>query len=438
MVYIYTDIWSNIEDMAAFIGDHTSFLRFFVIEHYWRAATGSMRARAIFKSLIVPTNIDPDIADRQKRDGTEPTPDRTTADLLVDLQMHGIDIMYQQALIESEGKTPLSSPPYSSIRGRLPFAHATLYLLSSSFCNTLKNYGKYTTEAARAYSASKSESDPKLVAAHMQVYRTARERMNYLENKVGGDRDTLFGIYNSVVEKRFAIEAYYDFVLRSYARLVSSAIKKYTGHSEDDNFQRGVSVGLRRAMLFWDPYKRKAFGGFATWWIQAAILETITRFSNPVRIPPRVWSDWKKFEEIANKKGLVGKYSEIAKAAGATVETVMSTYESVRLNQPLSMETPVGGTTNSEAEASGTIGNSLSSEEQGSSPEAAYMSRQTVERLRQYVECLDGEERTAILCSFAAYDHMEDKNEVSNAAIGLEAFKQLAYGAVKKQKLHTS
>lgn len=137
----------------------------------------------------------------------------------------------------------------------------------------------------------------------------------------------------------------YDKICLHNMRLVISIAKRYMGRglAFEDLFQEG-SLGLAKAIQYYDPNRGFRFSTYATWWIFQAITRAIADKGRNIRLPVHMYGKIKKYnDEKNNLAEILGKtptLSEIANHLNLTYAEVLK-YEQIS-GDTVSIYTKVG------------------------------------------------------------------------------------------------
>jgi len=378
LIWIYTEINTLLEECALLIGGHTRFLDHFVVDCFLRVSSSTLRNKAIFES--------DDNLEKRGLTGTS-----LRAPYEQSLMNIGIEFLYTTSTGSSAAERP-----FDKLWGKLPFVPAVYDILTESFMRIVEGYTRLIEEGVHIRNrVTVGTPNPDDLSRLSEVEAETAD----IEQKVGGERMTLYGVVQQVKDKMCVVLDYQAHITRAYERLVLQLAKRY-GRSPmqiEDNFQQGM-FGLRRAIRYFDPRRGKAFSGIARWWIQAAILITIKEEANLVKVPTSVWRLHERYEATAHEHGVMGDLGAIAELHGHSREQVEEVYAAVHMNRPRSLEDPISSRESNE----GRFGDKI--EDTKPSPEDELTEQPT--EIPTYLEQLSTDERTVVCCAYGMYDYL--------------------------------
>ena len=407
IVWVYREIHGLVDSCRDTIGAHTSFFDFFIIDCLIRSLGGLLRNKAIFERSDV-------LRGRGfKGEDTITKDDYTVARYA--LHSVGLEFVYAEAL----GKTG-ENRPFTVYKDRLPMVMAVYTILTESFARTVAKYREYVDRATELRCViHHTDTTPLEAAEAAQSLTEIAGRASAIEKKIGADSMYLYGAVRHIEFLLPIVRDYNERVIKAYARIALQLARLHARSEKqiEDNFQQG-SMGLHRAVYYFDPSRGKAFSGLARWWIRAAILLHIKIDVNMIKGPSHYWQLHKKYGELAADLGIQGEYSAIAKASGDDLETVMDVYRFVAMNRPVSIEAPLSQWDDS----SGRVGDNISDD--GPTPEDSIIA--SLSTIDLYLDALSVDERYVICCSYGMYDKIPQKETLTLRDIETERLAQQA------------
>ena len=135
------------------------------------------------------------------------------------------------------------------------------------------------------------------------------------------------------------------------------------------------NIGLMKAVERFDWRRGFKFSTYASWWIKQSVSRYVASHKNTVRVPSHAISLAYKvknlMKEYEEEFGALPSEQEIAEILGVTESMVKLSLDSLKLNNILSIDTPIG-----DADSSRTIGDMI--EDQNSTPIDSVLDNQKV------------------------------------------------------------
>lgn len=389
VLWLYLEIFTYLRD-SAYAVSHTGFFNHFMIDTFTRVAGRILRNSAIIES-------DTSLENRGHK-GTARHPAYRVLTLTA-----GHEFLYAAATGDN------ISDIFPSLYQHLPFVPAVYSILVKSFVRAVGNYCKLMDQMLCIREKMSHSHSRK--ASQQILHRLSRleRQLAQVEQRVGGDRATLYGIIQQVRYRMRLVVEMQTAISLAYGRLTQQIAERY-GRAPmqiEDNFQHGT-YGLLRAIEYFDPFKGKAISGIARWWIRAAILLTIKDEANLVRVPSGIWKQHEKLEEMAHQNGIAGDLISIAKLAGMTYDDVESIYKSVNVNRPSSLEDPISASPEGDG---GRVGDKVP--DPSPSPEEM-MLENTGGMIPSLLNSLTADECRVVCCVYGLYNMYPPKEHNSS------------------------
>jgi RNA polymerase primary sigma factor len=148
-------------------------------------------------------------------------------------------------------------------------------------------------------------------------------------------------------------------MIESNLRLAISIAKRYyrSGCPMEDLIQES-NIGLMKAVERFDWRRGFKFSTYASWWIKQSVSRYVASHKNTVRVPSHAISLAYKvknlIKEYEDDLGSTPDTAEIASILGVTESMVELSLESLKLNNIISIDTPIG-----DSDSSRTLGDMI-------------------------------------------------------------------------------
>lgn len=238
--------------------------------------------------------------------------------------------------------------------------------------------GLYLKEMARVPLLSVEEEID--LARRVEAGRHARIELQRLNGRSSTRRRReLEELVNDGIQAR-------EHLIKANTRLVVSVAKRYMGRGVPflDLIQEG-NLGLMKAVEKYEYQRGFRFSTYATWWIRQTITRAIADQGRTIRVPvhmvDRIRQLYRVAHEMEQKLGREPTSEELAQVLGFSASKVDWMRRVSWL--PLSLESPVGGEDEEEAELGMFVEDTLSP-----SPMQSTYTRMLSEKLREVLETL--------------------------------------------------
>jgi RNA polymerase primary sigma factor len=268
-----------------------------------------------------------------------------------------------------------------------------------------------------------------------EVVARGRRRIAALEKSEGVSAAVERRACQAVDEGDRALAQATGEMVRANLRLVVSVAKKYqrSGMPFLDLVQEG-NFGLMKAVEKFDYRRGYKLSTYATWWIRQAISRSIADKGRTIRVPVHAHDQISKFAKA--RRQLIGQLgreptrSEVADAIGLPGERMQVIFD--HLQQPLSLETPVGG------EDDATIGQFVVDHSVPSASDSV-IANELVEKVRKLLDGLTPREAQVLRRRFGIEERSEQTLEQIGDVFGVtrERIRQIEAKALRKL-LHPS
>lgn len=247
-------------------------------------------------------------------------------------------------------------------------------------------------------------------------YSTMSVRMQAIEDKVGIDRDRLYGCYMHAKELINNITEIKHNILLPYLRSVYSITSRVSKDPSkfDNNYQNGI-LGAIYAIGRFDQSICKSFGAFLKLWVQQSILIYI-KIDNFIKLPLNIWQTNACITRRRRNTAEVGldlvTNEEIAQETNFKLKQVKSVLDNIRLTHVYTLDHPIEG----EEGGNGTLIDTLE--------DKSFNDTDASELVKNIIDVLTDDEKKIICLMFGIIDQISNKKTLSPKQILNETLKQ--------------
>jgi RNA polymerase sigma-B factor len=281
-----------------------------------------------------------------------------------------------------------------------------------NFMSDCKEYLSTSTKMSAIHSIIEKEGNQKLWID----YSAMSIKMQNIEDKIGIDRDKLYGCFMHVKELlNKVIETKHNIIL-PYLRSVYSITSRVSKDPSkfDNNYQNGI-LGAMYAIGRFDQSICKSFGSFLKTWVQQSILIYI-KIDNFIKLPLNIWQTnaciTRRRKNTAEIDLDLITNEEIAEETNFKLKQVKSVLDNIRLTHVYTLDHPIEG----EEGVNGTLIDTLE--------DKSFSDTDASELVKDIIGILTDDEKKIICLTFGIIDQMPNKKILSVKQILNETLKQ--------------
>ena len=216
-------------------------------------------------------------------------------------------------------------------------------------------------------------------------------------------------------------------------RLVNSIAARFDCYCPIEDLCQEGTIGLMRAIEYFDPDKGYQLSTYATWWIRQAIQRYVCNQSTNIRIPVHMQEEIQSYQKTIKEFASKGIYEptdqQIMKRAGINEDKLKQVRCSMRLSKTASLSAPIGED-DSETELSDMI------EDPTKGVEDTAISNHVSDKLFDDMKAILNEKEFDIVCRRAGcgkYDYIQTLEEVGEVYhVTRERIRQIEERAKRK------
>lgn len=295
------------------------------------------------------------------------------------------------------------------------FFRAVIEEAIMNFMSDSDAYLKLSSQLSTIYNKINKDNDQKLWID----YSSISIKMQHIEEKIGIDRDKLYGCFTQVSEMLKKATEISHTILFPYLRSVYSVASCVSKDPSkfDNNYQNGI-IGAVYAKGRFDQTMCKSFGAFLKLWSHQSILVSI-KTDNFIKLPLNVWQTNALINK--NRKNSAGidlelvSNEEIAEETNLKLKQVKSVLDNIRLTHVYTLDHPV----ENDEGSSNTL---LDSIEDKTSDDL-----NSTETVNSIIDVLTNNERKIICLMFGMVDHIKNNFEIHPKQVFIETIRQYLF-----------
>lgn len=328
LVQLFDELEELIMSATHILIDFTQLIETNLLELAGQIAGGLTKGKSVYKRSL----MDPRKRDTSADEVPEINPP-TIAFYSSDDQEFLVNILELSRAVNRNDK-----PSVHAIISKLKLSRAIYEQFLEMFLKLTENYCEQTVELAQHRLTGDVQATEQLTTETLRV-----------ESLVMGDHWSLYNVRAEIQRKFDKARFLRDKTLRAYLRLamrISQDLSQQSTNSQAlDNYQSGT-LGLVRAISYYDQYSGFRFASYASWWIKQSVLLHLKESANFVHLPVGTWQAYTWLETVVKPKVLAREGSitreRLKEESGYSDAQLDMIYASVKASQVFSLDYPLG------------------------------------------------------------------------------------------------